>query len=296
MNPFSSFYAAASAICFGSDSPVTPLRPWASVRACLRHQHTRRTDLRPAPPSSGTHGPAGGLPGTGTPWRASWYRAPRPAVRRVGSRGAVVGGGQPGPVAEHGSPRTDSVAARPGHRHRTGLPLQTVRDGRELFSSGSLRADGQRRTSGRAPNTPDPLQGRPDLHRWMKWQVTDRLTIRAARSIEGHGGLRDRATGLPVSSRLSPPRQLFWSWPWVLRGRATSQQKTVPASYFTARRNWPEAGEDLPRWPASAIEGPATPYNGELRLVSAHRKPARRLTAPSKENSPAVRPHDHPDL
>ena len=24
-------------ICFGSDSPVTPLRPWSSVRACLQH-------------------------------------------------------------------------------------------------------------------------------------------------------------------------------------------------------------------------------------------------------------------
>lgn len=37
MNPFASFAAAGVPLCFGSDSPVCALDPWASVAACLRH-------------------------------------------------------------------------------------------------------------------------------------------------------------------------------------------------------------------------------------------------------------------
>ncbi|GAA4659146.1 amidohydrolase [Arthrobacter cryoconiti] len=39
MNPLARFYDAGVPICFGSDAPVTPLNPWASVRAALNH-HT----------------------------------------------------------------------------------------------------------------------------------------------------------------------------------------------------------------------------------------------------------------
>ena len=37
MNPFASFAAAGVPLCFGSDSPVCELDPWASIAACLRH-------------------------------------------------------------------------------------------------------------------------------------------------------------------------------------------------------------------------------------------------------------------
>ncbi|WP_235830805.1 amidohydrolase [Arthrobacter cheniae] len=37
MNRFASFLSAGVLVALGSDSPVTPLDPWASVRACLRH-------------------------------------------------------------------------------------------------------------------------------------------------------------------------------------------------------------------------------------------------------------------
>ncbi|MHA7207958.1 amidohydrolase [Arthrobacter sp. MDT1-65] len=37
MNRFASLLAAGVLVALGSDSPVTPLDPWASVRACLRH-------------------------------------------------------------------------------------------------------------------------------------------------------------------------------------------------------------------------------------------------------------------
>ncbi|MEA5454440.1 amidohydrolase family protein [Sinomonas sp. JGH33] len=37
MNPLASFASAGVPVCFGSDSPVCALDPWASVAACLRH-------------------------------------------------------------------------------------------------------------------------------------------------------------------------------------------------------------------------------------------------------------------
>lgn len=43
LNPFASFFSAGVPVCFGSDSPVTPLNPWASVRAALMHH---RSDAR----------------------------------------------------------------------------------------------------------------------------------------------------------------------------------------------------------------------------------------------------------
>ncbi|MHA7304173.1 amidohydrolase [Arthrobacter sp. TMN-49] len=37
LNPLARFYEAGVPLCFGSDAPVTPLNPWASVRAALNH-------------------------------------------------------------------------------------------------------------------------------------------------------------------------------------------------------------------------------------------------------------------
>ncbi len=44
LNPFAGLHAAGVALAFGSDSPVTPLQPWESVRAAARH-HTARHRL-----------------------------------------------------------------------------------------------------------------------------------------------------------------------------------------------------------------------------------------------------------
>ncbi len=38
MNPFAAFGAAGVVLAFGSDSPVTPLGPWAAVRAAAFHR------------------------------------------------------------------------------------------------------------------------------------------------------------------------------------------------------------------------------------------------------------------
>ena len=41
MNPFASMQAAGVVLAFGSDAPVTPLDPWAGVRAAVMHQTER---------------------------------------------------------------------------------------------------------------------------------------------------------------------------------------------------------------------------------------------------------------
>ena len=122
MNPFASLYAAGVPICFGSDSPVTPLRPWSSVRACLQHNN----------PAEQISARAAFLGHTRAGWRAARYRNPMAGqlvpgrsgqLRGVGGRGTHgPGGRRPGPVLEHGSPRADAAAAGAGHRHRSGLP------------------------------------------------------------------------------------------------------------------------------------------------------------------------------
>lgn len=42
LNPVASYYAAGVPVCFGSDAPVTPLNPWASVRAALEHHRPQQ--------------------------------------------------------------------------------------------------------------------------------------------------------------------------------------------------------------------------------------------------------------
>ncbi|WP_427017784.1 amidohydrolase [Pseudarthrobacter sp. P1] len=43
LNPIAAYFSAGVPVCLGSDSPVTPLNPWASVRAALMHH---RSDQR----------------------------------------------------------------------------------------------------------------------------------------------------------------------------------------------------------------------------------------------------------
>ncbi len=42
-NPMGAMHGVGVAFAFGSDSPVTPLDPWGSVRAAMRHITTRRS-------------------------------------------------------------------------------------------------------------------------------------------------------------------------------------------------------------------------------------------------------------
>ncbi|MDZ4090942.1 MAG: amidohydrolase family protein [Arthrobacter sp.] len=138
MNPFASFYAAGVPICFGSDSPVTPLRPWSSVRACLQHNN----------PAERISARAAFLGHTRAGWRAARYRNPMAGQLVPGAPASFAVWAVEELMVQVADGRVQSWSTDP--RARTPLLpaldtgsepvcLQTVRDGRELFASGSLR-------------------------------------------------------------------------------------------------------------------------------------------------------------
>ena len=138
MNPFASFYAAGVPICFGSDSPVTPLRPWSSVRACLQHNN----------PDERISARAAFLGHTRAGWRAARYRNPMAGQLVPGAPASFAVWQVEELMVQVADGRVQSWSTDP--RARTPLLpaldtgsepvcLQTVRDGRELFASGSLR-------------------------------------------------------------------------------------------------------------------------------------------------------------
>ena len=138
MNPFASFYAAGVPICFGSDSPVTPLRPWSSVRACLQHNN----------PAERISARAAFLGHTRAGWRAARYRNPMAGQLVPGAPASFAVWEVEELMVQVADGRVQSWSTDP--RARTPLLpaldtgsepvcLQTVRDGRELFASGPLR-------------------------------------------------------------------------------------------------------------------------------------------------------------
>lgn len=138
MNPFASLYAAGVPICFGTDSPVTPLRPWSSVRACLQHNN----------PEERISARAAFLGHTRAGWRAARYRNPMAGQLVPGAPASFAVWEVEELMVQVADGRVQSWSTDP--RARTPLLpaldagsdpvcLQTVRDGRELFASGSLR-------------------------------------------------------------------------------------------------------------------------------------------------------------
>jgi predicted amidohydrolase YtcJ len=139
MNPFASFYAAGVPICFGSDSPVTPLRPWSSVRACLEHHsHAERISAR-----------AAFLGHTRAGWRAAKYHNPMAGQLVPGAPANFAVWDVEELMVQVADGRVQSWSTDP--RARTPLLpaldtgadpvcLQTVKDGVELYSSPALRS------------------------------------------------------------------------------------------------------------------------------------------------------------
>ena len=139
MNPFGSFYAAGVPICFGSDSPVTPLRPWSSVRACLQHSN----------PSEQISARAAFLGHTRAGWRAARYRNPMAGQLVPGAPASFAVWEVEELMVQVADGRVQSWSTDP--RARTPLLpaldtgsdpacLLTVGDGRELFSNGTFGA------------------------------------------------------------------------------------------------------------------------------------------------------------
>lgn len=139
MNAFASFYSAGVPICFGSDSPVTPLRPWSSVRACLEHHnHDQRISAR-----------AAFLGHTRAGWRAARYHNPMAGQLVPGAPASFAVWDVEELMVQVADGRVQSWSTDP--RARTPLLpaldtgadpvcLQTVRDGAELFSNPALRS------------------------------------------------------------------------------------------------------------------------------------------------------------
>lgn len=137
MNPFGSYYSAGVPICFGSDSPVTPLRPWASVRACLQHTN----------PAEQISARAAFLGHTRAGWRAARYRNPMAGQLVPGAPASFAVWEVEELMVQVSDGRVQSWSTDP--RARTPLLpaldtgsdpicLQTVRDGRILYASGAL--------------------------------------------------------------------------------------------------------------------------------------------------------------
>jgi predicted amidohydrolase YtcJ len=139
MNPFASFYAAGVPICFGSDSPVTPLRPWSSVRACLQHTN----------PEEQISARAAFLGHTRAGWRAARYPNPMAGQLVPGAPASFAVWEVEELMVQVADGRVQSWSTDP--RARTPLLpaldtgsdpacLLTVRDGQELYASGALGA------------------------------------------------------------------------------------------------------------------------------------------------------------
>ncbi|MFF2243716.1 amidohydrolase [Arthrobacter sp. NPDC058130] len=139
MNPFGSFYAAGVPICFGSDSPVTPLRPWSSVRACLQHSN----------PAEQISARAAFLGHTRAGWRAARYPNPMAGQLVPGAPASFAVWEVEELMVQVSDGRVQSWSTDP--RARTPLLpaldtgsdptcLLTVRDGQELYASGALGA------------------------------------------------------------------------------------------------------------------------------------------------------------
>ncbi|MCU1548965.1 MAG: amidohydrolase [Arthrobacter sp.] len=137
MNPFASFYAAGVPVCFGSDTPVTPLRPWSSVRACLEHNT----------PEERLSARAAFLGHTRAGWRAARYRNPMAGQLVPGAPASFAVWEVEELMVQVADGRVQSWSTDP--RARTPLLpaldtgadpvcLQTVRDGRVLFTNGAL--------------------------------------------------------------------------------------------------------------------------------------------------------------
>ncbi|WP_247040501.1 amidohydrolase [Arthrobacter rhizosphaerae] len=138
MNPFASLYAAGVPVCFGSDSPVTPLRPWESVRACLEHSN----------PEQRISARAAFLGHTRAGWRAAKYSNPMAGQLVPGAPASFAVWEVEELMVQVADGRVQSWSTDP--RARTPLLpaldtgaspicLQTVRDGKELYSQDSLR-------------------------------------------------------------------------------------------------------------------------------------------------------------
>jgi len=103
MNPFAALHAAGVPLALGSDAPVTPLGPWAAVRAAVEHRTA----------------------GSGVPQETALAAHTAGGHRAAGERSPLAGRLVPGAPASYG-------VWEPGDQPRC---LRTVQDGRVLHDT-----------------------------------------------------------------------------------------------------------------------------------------------------------------
>lgn len=134
LNPLARFYAAGVPLFFGSDSPVTPLNPWASVRAALNHHE----------PSSRISARAAFIGHTRAGWRAAKSENPFHGQLGAGAPASFAIWDVEQLMVQVADERVQSWSTDP--RARTPLLpaldtgndprcLQTVHRGRELYAA-----------------------------------------------------------------------------------------------------------------------------------------------------------------
>ncbi|MHA7175874.1 amidohydrolase [Arthrobacter sp. Sr24] len=134
LNPLARFYAAGVPLCFGSDTPVTALNPWASVRAALNHHN----------PAARVSARAAFIGHTRAGWRASKSQNPFMGQLGPGAPASFAIWDVEQLMVQVADERVQSWSTDP--RARTPLLpaldtgsdprcLQTVHQGRELFAA-----------------------------------------------------------------------------------------------------------------------------------------------------------------
>ena len=141
LNPLARFYAAGVPLFFGSDAPVTPLSPWASIRAALNHHE----------PSSRISARAAFIGHTRAGWRAAKSENPFHGQLGPGAPASFAIWDVEELMVQVADERVQSWSTDP--RARTPLLpaldteneprcLQTVHLGRELHASADFIAEG----------------------------------------------------------------------------------------------------------------------------------------------------------
>lgn len=139
LNPLARFYSAGVPLFFGSDAPVTPLNPWASVRAALNHHE----------PSSRISARAAFIGHTRAGWRAAKSENPFHGQLGPGAPASFAIWDVEALMVQVADERVQSWSTDP--RARTPLLpaldsendprcLQTVHLGRELYASSDFQA------------------------------------------------------------------------------------------------------------------------------------------------------------
>jgi predicted amidohydrolase YtcJ len=139
LNPFSVLAAHGVTLAFGSDSPVTPVDPWAGVRAAVHH---RTPGAGVSPRAAFTAHTRGGWRAAGAEDGVTGVLAPgAPATYAVWRTGDLVGVSSDGRVRRWSTDLRSGVPVLPDLSPGVELPtcLRTVVRGVTIYESGEVR-------------------------------------------------------------------------------------------------------------------------------------------------------------